>query len=840
MSKILSGNGYSISKTDTSVEVLSKCRHDLTIEPFIERPEYGMNVQPIKIYHETQQRMYMPRFYGIKEFGEPDVDKITKQNKNIAFCENLKMKPAFKHLDFQVPIADKLLTQLKNHHGGVLSLYCGAGKCLKYDTPILMYSGEIKKVQDIQIGDQLMGDDSTPRNVMSLARGRETMYKVIPTKGDSYTVNESHILSLKISGHKSIRKYIVKGQQMGWIVKLYDHFCGKFIYKTFTVYYYKDLRDAFKHACMFCDTVTNPDVIDISVTDYLKLPHEKADAFRGYKVGVEFEEKEIDIDPYSLGLWLGNADIRTLNTLKNNDLLMNKHLPHNYKTNSREIRLKVLAGLLDSDSGSFYRNGYDFIHKEKKLSEDVVYLCQSLGFAAYIAECGKPWTNPITRSWTTYYHVSISGKGLEDIPVLLKQYKFNPSVKIKDALSTRIKLEKLPEDDYYGFTIDGNHRFLLGDFTVTHNTLGFGLWSVTQLKVRTIVVCHTTDMMGQWKGEIEQWLPTAKIGIIQQDKAEIEGNDIIIASLKTLAQRSFAPDFFASVGLVIWDEIHLMCTTLFSDAFPKLCTLYSLGLSATPHRKDKCEKIFQYFIGPIFHMEKRAGDSTVEVRCVVFKSPVVIKKNFKNELQYTTTLLGVVYAQDRINYIVQEIVDQVKIGRKMLILSEYVDHLKQLKTGLEKHPEFKDIHVAGLYVGEMKNDQRLVSKEADVILGTYKMASVGMNIPTLDTVLLASPRKDPNQLEQSIGRIFRKTTKFTKLIIDVIDDHNIFQGQGRARKKFYQSYDYTIIQETRNHLGELISKKRINGNKKETDKEQDTIQKFFIQPEEDADADAKK
>jgi superfamily II DNA or RNA helicase len=415
MSKILSGNGYSLSKTGTDPQILAKCRRDLTIEPFIERPEYGAGVEPIKIYHETQQRMYMPRFYGIKEFGEPDVDKITKNNKNTMICENIKMKSEFKHLDFQVPIAKKLLDQLKNHHGGVLSLYCGAGK-----------------------------------------------------------------------------------------------------------------------------------------------------------------------------------------------------------------------------------------------------------------------------------------------------------------------------------------------------TLGFGLWSATELKLRTIVVCHTTDMMGQWKDEINKWLPTAKVGIIQQDKAEIEGNDIIIASLKTLAQRSFSQDFFSSVGLVIWDEIHLMCTTLFSDAFPKLCTLYSLGLSATPHRKDKCEKIFQYFIGPIFHMEKRAGDSSVEVRCVVFKSPVVIKKNFKNELQYTTTLLGVVYAQDRINYLVQEIVDQVKIGRKMLVLGEYVKHLKQLKEGLEKHPEFKDAHVAGLYVGEMKNAQRVVSKEADVILGTYKMASVGMNIPTLDTVLLGKEESEKSFINLMITQLHKK------------------------------------------------------------------------------------
>jgi len=164
------------------------------------------------------------------------------------------------------------------------------------------------------------------------------------------------------------------------------------------------------------------------------------------------------------------------------------------------------------------------------------------------------------------------------------------------------------------------------------------------------------------------------------------------------------------------------------------------------------------------------------------------------------------------------------------VLSEYVDHLKSIKVKLEKIEAFAKNYKTGLYIGELKNEQRMESRKANVILGTYKMASVGMNIPTLDTVILASPRKDHNQLEQSIGRIFRKDTKHNKLIVDLIDDNNIFITQGRARKEFYKLYDYTITQESRDSEGNLLSKKKMSNKATKKDTQKD-IKVFLIENE---------
>ena len=245
----------------------------------------------------------------------------------------------------------------------------GTGKCHAKNTPILMYSGDIKLVQDIQVGDLIMGDDSTPRNVLSLGQGRDTMYKIHQAQGDSYTVNSEHILCLK--------------DGLG-------------------------------------------EIYEMEVKDYLKLGKE----LKGYKMPVEFKHSPIVFDAYDVG-----ADV------------YKGKIPQDYLLNSTKIRLEVLAGIID------VLGKYDgLVYSIDSQSSDVVFLARSLGFSAKLAD------NKIT----------ITGQGIEHIPVR------NPALKAqvctKDVLTYKITVTNVGEDDYYGFTLDGNNRFLLGDFTVTHNT----------------------------------------------------------------------------------------------------------------------------------------------------------------------------------------------------------------------------------------------------------------------------------------------------------------------------------------------------------------------------------
>lgn len=353
--------------------------------------------------------------------------------------------------------------------------YQGVGKCLGKGTPVLMFDGSIKPVEKIKPGEKLMGPDSKPRRVLSVCNGKETLYRVVPTKGDSYIVNESHILSLKMSAG-----------------------CGGYF--------------------------VDGEIVNISVKDWLTKSAAWKQHALGYRVGVDFPKHEVPLDPYFVGLWLGDgttaaAAVTTadqeiveymesmaktrnmelvansvsgksttynfstgrggkglprdgrnsvLNDLRKIDVLDNKHIPEIYKINSRENRLRLLAGLLDSD-GSVSNNCFDYITRLKTLANDVVFVARSLGFAAYVKPSKKCCTYKGEKRCGNYWRVTISGN-TQEIPTALSHKKCNLRSQKKDVLRTGIRLEKLRKGEYFGFEIDGDRLFLLGDFTVTHNT----------------------------------------------------------------------------------------------------------------------------------------------------------------------------------------------------------------------------------------------------------------------------------------------------------------------------------------------------------------------------------
>jgi superfamily II DNA or RNA helicase len=389
----------------------------------------------------------------------------------------------------------------------------GVGKCHAKDTPIIMYDGNIKKVQDIKIGDLIMGDDSQPRKVLSLARGTDAMYDVIPTKGEKYRVNEEHILCLKASGYPSFNfSKINSNFNIQWIEN------NKFHSKSFS-FNKNNKIDKKLEAEQFYKSITNEQILEISIKDYIKLSETKKKLLKGYKVPINFSEKQIPIDPYMIGYWLGDGGSRGacitsqestvlhyfvhnlgqynlyltklqskycygisgltgkkhsnifLTTLKNLNMINNKHIPIIYKCNSRENRLKLLAGLIDSD-GYCTRGGFELVQsiEHEKLIDDVIYLARSLGFACYKTKKSTSWTYNGIKKYSYAWRIFISGKGIEEIPTLIPRKTPNPRRQKKDVLVTGITVEYVNQDNYYGFTLDGNCRYVMGDFTVTHNT----------------------------------------------------------------------------------------------------------------------------------------------------------------------------------------------------------------------------------------------------------------------------------------------------------------------------------------------------------------------------------
>jgi hypothetical protein len=443
-------------------------------------------------YHDSKNSTSYPKILY------EELEKLNTEN-NDAIKINL--------FDYQKYVYD-YITKM-DARGILLYHSVGSGKCMKIDTPILMYDGNIKKIQDVIVGDLIMGDDSTPRKVLSLARGVDKMYDVISNKGSKYTVNEAHILCLKIPSYP-----LFKINQSEYNIYWVDN--NKFNIKTFN-FSNTNKNDIYEKANIFLNSITKPQIIEISISDYLKLSNSKKKLLYGYKTIIEFEDKDINMDPYVLGIWIGdiNTDefiINNFNSLtfiiQNLGLINNKHIPHLYKCNSREKRLQLLAGIIDVSGSYNTTDGYiiKLSNIFPRLADDIIFLSKSLGFLCY------------KKKIKNILYMFINGNKIRDIPT----QEFNTDMIVnytKDITTgTRIRVVYKNIDNYFGFTIDGNNRYVLGNFTVTHNTItSISIAEHFRQLNKDIIILSSKSLQNNYKKEITSFSKKINPNINEDD-----------------------------------------------------------------------------------------------------------------------------------------------------------------------------------------------------------------------------------------------------------------------------------------------------------------------------------
>ncbi len=434
--------------------------------------------------------------------------------------------------------------------------------CFAKDTPILMWNGHYQKSQDIKVGDVLIGDDGTPRVVEELCTGGDEMYEVSQGKGMTYIVNSKHKLALKFSSEKSI--HWAESEQ-SWKVRWFDRQEHMMKSKKQRVDENTTRDEAYKLLQDFCATLNFEEVIELTVDEYMKLPDPTKKHMMGFKSsGIHWPSKDIQLDPYIFGLWLGDgindgmsfainaeadpeiitnilkwceenkaelvhdeayryrirrrevakgrlaigrggtsAECKGCKEKKSNmcdlpskaytddvevglkhplkeqldmyDLpRKSKYIPLEYLTNSRKIRLELLAGIIDSD-------GYVGNHGKRiqipqvnhTLGKQIEYLARSLGFAVHsdlVKKTNISFPNYKEKDYPDQYRVNISGEYLSEIPTRVSRKLCVSSNSTKDELRTGIKVNSVGKGTYYGWSVSGpNKRFLLGDFTVVRN-----------------------------------------------------------------------------------------------------------------------------------------------------------------------------------------------------------------------------------------------------------------------------------------------------------------------------------------------------------------------------------
>jgi superfamily II DNA or RNA helicase len=372
------------------------------------------------------------------------------------------------------------------------------------------------------------------------------------------------------------------------------------------------------------------------------------------------------------------------------------------------------------------------------------------------------------------------------------EYTFSTEEKINLSFMGELYNYQKPIVDAFMKTIRENYGGGLLDIPCGYGKTAMALYILSRLNVKTLVIVHKGFLLNQWKERIAEFLPNARIGTIQRKIVDIENKDIVIGMVQSLSMKEYKKDMFNGFGLTIVDECHRISSKVFSRSLNKIVTKYTLGLSATMDRKDGLTYVFKMFLGDVVYSVDREKEDLVVVKAIEYKSndfefeKVVL--DHKGNPMFSTMITKICEYNHRTEFILTTLTKELNAfpNQQVMILGQN----KSILTYIHDAIVHRNIASVGYYVGGMKEIHLKESEKKTVIVATYAMASEGLDIKTLTTLMLITPRTD---ITQSVGRILRVKHE-RPLIIDFVDTHDMFRRQYKKRLSFYRSNNYTILE----------------------------------------------
>lgn len=586
----------------------------------------------------------------------------------------------------QTTFVERSLAALEKHKNtlGVAPTGCHAPGTL-----LLMYDGTLKPVEDIQVGDTLMGPDSRPRHVQRLYHGRDMMYEIRPIKGEPFIVNKDHILSL-VKTKNAKRQNII------------------------TI------------------NVTNS-IVNISVSAYLEQSDRFKQIHKLYRTAVDFPlQEEPCVNPYFLGLLLGDKNL----------MHSPPPIPHHYKTGSRKTREALLSGLIDSD-GNTVKNCQAFSTTSKPLADDVTFIARSLGL--------YPLSKSKTVNGMTYYGLMIS-----------------KSTHKENVLHTGFTVHKVGMGDYYGFSVDQDHLYVMGDFTVTHNSGKtimlsgvVGQWAKKNQGAKACVLAHRDELTQQNNTKFLRVNPDHTTSVFNANEKSWQG-DTTFAMVQTLSRENNLKQLPA-LDLLVIDEAHHAA----ADSYQKIIDaaraknpeLALYGVTATPNRGDKKGLVDtfsnvadQITLGELI----QAGHLVKPVTYVIDVGTQEELSNVKKTANdFDMNAVSAIMNKTLINDAVLHHWKEKASDRPTIIFCSTVSHAKNVAATFQKGGVSTEVIYGDLTKEERRERlERYESGESQVVVNVDVLTE-GYDYTPTSCVVLLRPNSYQGTMIQMVGRGLR-------------------------------------------------------------------------------------
>lgn len=794
----LNKNGYIISKKNLSKLKLKEIQNELSITPKV-NVDYNEIPTPIIVYTENQTEIIVPKYYGIDNFGMKDVkDELDNIDSHVDFEFTGKLR------ETQIDVAKVALEKIKQFGGGILQLHTGYGK-----TTVALYLASVLKLKTLIIVHKTFLQDQWFERIKQFT-----------------TASIGMIRQKKID---VIGKDIVIGMLQSISMIDYD----SEIFKDFNLVIMDECFPGYTKIMTEDGLYTIAQLYTLWKTNkkipLIKCLNEKNNVFEYKKLTRAWERKALELTQIKF------ADMMIEATTSHNFLTMSGYIEakkiteHTVLVGHNDPGKNIFTPALNSDQlqvvyGSYvghdnicalsngqYTLKLDCREKEYFAWKTLMFEeCDELVKDQYLTTKQFNLVNDIPQNKTMcpiWVIDALDHRGITiwlldndfmkryPSQILLDTHKFNEETKIR-------LIQKL-----YKFNVTPCYSTSKNYIEIYGSDVKFLVANVYKylpgyVKDQLCKYCQLDDIY-VWNGQCLGY-GTCKVSSVNTVSNE---NVMKVYDIEVDDNHNFiVTNDTSNCGPVV-HNCHHAPSRIFSRALLKICPRYTIGLSATPHRNDGLTKIIKMFLGNILVKVERKGDNAVYVKSFDYTSndPLFTEKLrwFKGSPKPDVVkMITNMYKMDQRNIFTASIINALRLKdeRKILILSGRIEHLKLLKKLVDEMIQ-KDIDngictenefTTSFYIGQMKDYELRDSAESNVIFATYSMAEEGLDIDGLNTLVLATPKKN---IIQSIGRIMRKPIKegdINPLIVDIVDDFSCFRNWGIKRNSYYRSKQYSL------------------------------------------------